>query len=114
MIAARVRPGAISESNSSHLPPSVASKLAKPVMFPLGWSSRAAISSITDYFQGRHTSMLALCRRPRKAENAGRQPLLWINRVSCFTQETAVFSYRPNMSAESLIMIKPSMVHELA
>jgi hypothetical protein len=28
------RPGAISDSNSSHLPPSVVSKAAKPVMFP--------------------------------------------------------------------------------
>ena len=34
MIAARLSPGAISESISSHLPPNVASKLAKPVMFP--------------------------------------------------------------------------------
>jgi hypothetical protein len=36
MIAARLSPGAISESSSSHLPPSEASKLAKPVMFPPG------------------------------------------------------------------------------
>jgi hypothetical protein len=41
MIAARLSPGAISESNSSHLPPSDGSKLAKPVTFPLGRSSRA-------------------------------------------------------------------------
>jgi hypothetical protein len=41
MIAASLSPGAISESSSSHLPPSVASKLAKPVMFPLGRPSRA-------------------------------------------------------------------------
>jgi hypothetical protein len=34
MMAARLSPGAISESTSSHLPPNVASKLAKPVMFP--------------------------------------------------------------------------------
>ena len=32
MIAARFRPGSISESNSSHLPASEASKRAKPVM----------------------------------------------------------------------------------
>jgi hypothetical protein len=31
MIAPRFRPGAISESSSSHLPPSEASKLANPV-----------------------------------------------------------------------------------
>jgi hypothetical protein len=37
MMAARLSPGAISESNSSHLPPSVASRVAKPVMFPPGW-----------------------------------------------------------------------------
>jgi hypothetical protein len=37
--AARLRPGTISESSSSHLPPSVASALAKPVMFPPGWLS---------------------------------------------------------------------------
>ena len=36
MIATRFRPGAISESSSSHLPPSVASKTAKPVTFPPG------------------------------------------------------------------------------
>ena len=36
MIAARLSPGAISESSASHLPPSVGSKLAKPVMFPPG------------------------------------------------------------------------------
>ena len=31
MMAARLSPGAISESSSSHLPPSEASKTAKPV-----------------------------------------------------------------------------------
>jgi hypothetical protein len=39
--ATRLSPGAISESNSTHLPPIVASKLAKPVMFPPGRSSRS-------------------------------------------------------------------------
>jgi hypothetical protein len=34
LMAARLSPGAISESSSSHLPPSEPSKLAKPVMFP--------------------------------------------------------------------------------
>jgi len=34
MIATRLSPGAISESNSSHLPPSVGSKRAKPVVVP--------------------------------------------------------------------------------
>src|SRR5262249_7224940 len=43
MIAARLSPGAISESSSSHLLPSVASKVAKPVTFPLGRSSRATM-----------------------------------------------------------------------
>jgi hypothetical protein len=43
MSAARFRPDAISESNSSHLLPREASSLAKPVMFPLGWSSGAAM-----------------------------------------------------------------------
>jgi hypothetical protein len=43
MIAARFSPGAISESNSSHLPPSEASKAAKPVAFPPGRSSRATM-----------------------------------------------------------------------
>src|ERR1700730_6184812 len=47
MIAARFRPGAVSESSSSHLPPSVASKSAKPVMFPLGRSSRATMPLAT-------------------------------------------------------------------
>src|SRR5215468_6822105 len=40
IIAVRLSPGAISESSSSHLPPSEASQLTKPVMFPLGRSSR--------------------------------------------------------------------------
>src|SRR6516164_2203867 len=39
--AARFRPGAISVSSSSHLPPSVGSRKAKPVMFPPGWLTRA-------------------------------------------------------------------------
>jgi hypothetical protein len=43
MNAARFKPGAISESSSSHLPPSEASLLAKPVAFPLGRSSRATM-----------------------------------------------------------------------
>ena len=34
MMAARLSPGAISESSSSHLPPRVTSKMPKPVMFP--------------------------------------------------------------------------------
>ena len=33
-IAARLSSGAISERNSNHLPPSEASKVGKPVMFP--------------------------------------------------------------------------------
>src|SRR6516164_2718532 len=41
MIAARLRPGAISESSSSHLPPIEASQTAKPVVFPPGWLSAA-------------------------------------------------------------------------
>jgi hypothetical protein len=36
----RLSPGATSESSSSHLPPSEASKPAKPVTFPPGWLSR--------------------------------------------------------------------------
>jgi hypothetical protein len=40
MIAARLRPGAISESSSSHLPPTEGSKPPKPVVFPLGRSTR--------------------------------------------------------------------------
>ena len=43
MMAARLSPGAISESSSSHLPPSEASLLAKPVMFPPGRSSRGTM-----------------------------------------------------------------------
>jgi len=35
IMVARLSPGAVSESSSSHLPPSVASKTAKPVTFPL-------------------------------------------------------------------------------
>ena len=47
MIAARFSPGAISESSSSHLPPNEASKLAKPVVLPLGRSSRATMPLTT-------------------------------------------------------------------
>src|SRR5215471_3141785 len=47
MIAARLSPGAISESSSSHLPPIEASKLANPVTFPLGRSSRATMPLAT-------------------------------------------------------------------
>jgi hypothetical protein len=43
MNAARLRPGAISESSSSHLPDSEGSKVAKPVMFPPGWLSRGTM-----------------------------------------------------------------------
>src|SRR6516225_2117515 len=47
MIATRLRPGAISVSSSSHLPPSVASRPAKPVAFPPGRSSRATMPLAT-------------------------------------------------------------------
>jgi hypothetical protein len=40
MMAARLSPGAISDSSSSHLPVIEGSKLAKPVMFAPGRSSR--------------------------------------------------------------------------
>jgi hypothetical protein len=43
MMTARLSPGAISESSSSHLPASEASLKAKPVMFPPGWLSRATM-----------------------------------------------------------------------
>ena len=46
-MAARLSPGAISESSSSHLPPSEASKRAKPVTFPLARSSRATMPLAT-------------------------------------------------------------------
>ena len=41
MTAARLSPGAISESSSSHLPTNEASNWVKPVMFPLGRLSAA-------------------------------------------------------------------------
>ena len=47
MMAARLSPGAISESSSSHLPPIEGSKPAKPVMFPLGRSSRGTMPVAT-------------------------------------------------------------------
>src|SRR5215831_8174279 len=43
MMAARLGPGAISDSSSGHLPSSEASKLAKPVMFAVERSSRATM-----------------------------------------------------------------------
>ena len=47
MMAARLTPGAISESSSSHLPPSEGSKRAKPVMFPPGRLSRGTMPLAT-------------------------------------------------------------------
>src|SRR5262249_16489818 len=47
MMAARLSPGAISESSSSHLPPSEASLVAKPVMFPPGRLSRGTMPLAT-------------------------------------------------------------------
>jgi hypothetical protein len=47
MSAARFKPGAISESSSSHLPCIEASKLAEPVMFPLGRLSRGTMPLAT-------------------------------------------------------------------
>jgi hypothetical protein len=47
MMAARLSPGAISKSSSSHLPPSEASTVAKPVMFPPGWLSRGTMPLAT-------------------------------------------------------------------
>jgi hypothetical protein len=46
MIAARLSPGAISESSSSHLPGSVGSSRAKPVKFPPGWLSRGTAETV--------------------------------------------------------------------
>jgi hypothetical protein len=47
MIATHLSPGAISDSKSSHLPPSVASRRAKPVIFPPGRLSDATRSVAT-------------------------------------------------------------------
>jgi hypothetical protein len=48
MIAARLSPGAISESSSSHLPANVASDIwPKPVMLSRGWLSRGTIPLAT-------------------------------------------------------------------
>src|ERR1700730_6062663 len=47
MIAARLTPGAISVSSSSHLPAIVASWLLKPVRFPTGRARLATKPSLT-------------------------------------------------------------------
>ena len=47
MIAARLSPGAISESSSSHLPTREASALPKPVTFPPGRLSRGTMPLAT-------------------------------------------------------------------
>src|SRR5271169_3131538 len=47
MIATRLTPGASSMSNSSHLPPSVASMLMKPVRFPPGRGRLATKPALT-------------------------------------------------------------------
>jgi hypothetical protein len=51
MTETRLIPGAISESSSSHFPPNVGSKMEKPVMFPLGRSSRATMPLATIFPQ---------------------------------------------------------------
>ena len=60
MNAARLSPGAISESSPSHLPPSEASTAANPVTFPPGRSSRGTMPLATgcgdrrrDHLRGR-------------------------------------------------------------
>jgi hypothetical protein len=71
IIAARLSPGAISESSSSHLPPSEASKPAKPVVFPLGRSSRATTPLATGSFKFAKTIGIVRVSRWR-ARVAGR------------------------------------------
>jgi hypothetical protein len=63
MIAARLSPGAISESSSSHLPPSEASKVAKPVMFPPGWLSPGTMPVATGSITSANTiGIVRVCR----------------------------------------------------
>ena len=65
MIAARSSPGAISESSSSHLPPSEASVVAKPVAFPPGWSSRGTTVGVGQVHSvGKQTALSGKGRLP--------------------------------------------------
>jgi len=50
MIAARLSPGAISESSSSRFPANEISEVAKPVMFPPGRSNRGTMPLATGSF----------------------------------------------------------------
>jgi hypothetical protein len=72
MIAARLSPGAISESSSSHLPPSVASKRPKPVMFPPGWLSRETMPVATGSVP--FTKTIGIVRVSRRRARVGAVP----------------------------------------
>jgi hypothetical protein len=74
MIAARLSPGAISESSSSHLPPSEGSYKAKPVTFPLGRLSRATTLLATGSFTPAKTIGIVRVSRWRAAVAGSRLP----------------------------------------
>ena len=72
MIAARLSPGVISESSSSHLPPSEASKVANPVMLALPQSHRSPAVFIV----GNGNAHLQMSEhRPFCSGMVGRRPL---------------------------------------
>jgi hypothetical protein len=97
MIAARFRPGAISESSSSHLPPGEGSKRAKPVMFPPGRSSRATRPLAT----GSPTiATIGIVRVSRWRATVAGVPPVRITRADCTPLGSAHFM-RPFLRFES-------------
>ena len=100
MIAARLSPGAISESNSSHLPPSEASPVAKPVTFPLGRLSRATIPLATGSLTFAKTIGIvrvspwtaAVAGVPYVTMMSGCRPKLAVHKVSGWHKEERIMS----------------------
>src|SRR6516165_12587120 len=71
MIAARLSPGAISESSSSHLPASEGSKPPNPVMFPPGWLSRGTMLLATGSLTLAKTIGILVSRWRARSESDG-------------------------------------------
>jgi hypothetical protein len=78
MMATRLSPGAISESSSSHLPPSVASEPPKPVIFPPGWLSRGTTPPATGSPPFAKTiGIVRVCARQCRPRRAPRLRCRW-------------------------------------
>jgi hypothetical protein len=115
MIAARLSRGAVSQSSSSHLPPIEASKLANPVMFPLGRSSRATMLLATGSLTPKKTIGIVRVSRwtaavaavPFVAMMSGCEPT-----NSCTSARIRLLSSRPHR--RSIRTLRPSVQPESA